>query len=383
MNFRDYLTDNVLQFWLENSLDYEYGGIFTQLDRNGTIYGTEKNVWFQGRALWTFSKAYNKIEKRKEYIKAAENIYKFLNRCTDIDGRMFFTVTREGLPIQKRRYFFSEAFAAIGCAEYYKACKNEEVWEAAKKYFEMACRVFYKNELTTPKYTNLNMKSLSPAMIMLSTAQVMASTGKDSGKFKSVQSDTAKRVAEGGFLNEKLGVLLENTAENGGFCDTPAGRLVNPGHSLETAWFLMYEGCLSGNKSLNEAGKKIIDFTMPRGLDKNHGGIIAFADALGKPATALEWDMKLWWPQCEGIIANKMAYMLFGEEKYNADYKMLLDYAFKNFEDKENMEWYGYLHYDNTPSTYIKGNIFKGPFHLPRMLMILDILEKTGDITEI
>lgn len=383
MNFKNYLTENVLKFWLENSIDSENGGIFTQLDRKGQLYGTEKSVWFQGRALWVFSKAYNSIEKRKEYLDAAKNIYNFLGRCTDTDGRMFFTVTKEGLPIQKRRYFFSETFAAIGCAEYYKACKEEQVWNDAKKYFDMACRVFYNNELTTPKFTNLNMKALSPVMIMLSTAQIMSSVEKENEKYKSVRSDMADRVINGGFLNEKSGALLENVSENGDFCNTPTGRLVNPGHSLEAAWFLMYEGCLGKNQSLIEAGKKITDLTMPLGWDKEHGGIIAFTDVLGKPATALEWDMKLWWPQCEAIIANKMAHMIFLDEKYNENYNMLLDYAFENFDDKENHEWYGYLHYDNTPASYIKGNIFKGPFHLPRMLMILDTLESTGDILKI
>lgn len=383
MNFKNYLTENILKFWIENSIDFENGGIFTQLDRKGQLYGTEKSVWFQGRALWVFSKAYNSIEKRKEYLDTAKNIYNFLSRCTDTDGRMFFTVTKEGLPIQKRRYFFSETFAAIGCAEYYKACKEEQVLNDAKKYFEMACRVFYKNELTTPKFTNQNMKALSPVMIMLSTAQIMSSVEKENEKYKSVRSDMADLVINGGFLNEKAGALLENVSENGDFCDTPTGRLVNPGHSLEAAWFLMYEGCLEKNQSLIEAGKRITDLTMPLGWDKEHGGIIAFTDVLGKPATALEWDMKLWWPQCEAIIANKMAYMIFGEEKYNKNYNMLLDYAFDNFEDKENREWYGYLHYDNTPASYIKGNIFKGPFHLPRMLMILDTLESIGDILKI
>lgn len=383
MNFKSYLTDNVLDFWLKNSLDFENGGIFTQLDRSGEVYGTEKSGWFQGRALWVFSKAYNTIEKKKEYLDAAQNIYRFLDKCTDTDGRMFFIVSKDGTPIQKRRYYFSETFAAIGCAEYYKACRDPKVWEDAKRYFDMACKVFYGEVPTTPKFTNLNLKALSPVMIMLSTAQVMASVDEDADKYKAIASDMAKRIVNGGFINTELGALLENVSEDGTFCDTPTGRLVNPGHSLEAAWFLMYEGVLSKNQELINIGKDIIDFTMPRGIDKKHGGIIAFTDVLGKPATALEWDMKLWWPQCEAIIANKMAYMLFGEEKYNENYKTLLDYAFKNFEDKENGEWYGYLHYDNTPSTYIKGNIFKGPFHLPRMLMILELLDSTGDVSGI
>ena len=101
MNFKEYLTNDVLPFWLEHAIDEEYGGIFTQLERDGTLYGTEKSVWFQGRALWTFSKAYNLVDQNEEYLAAAKKIYSFIPRCTDTDGRMFFTVTSEGQEIQK------------------------------------------------------------------------------------------------------------------------------------------------------------------------------------------------------------------------------------------------------------------------------------------
>jgi N-acylglucosamine 2-epimerase len=35
--------------------------------------------------------------------------------------------------------------------------------------------------------------------------------------------------------------------------------------------------------------------------------------------------------------------------------------------DREYGEWFGYLHRDGTVSTTLKGNGWKGPFHLPRM----------------
>lgn len=144
---------------------------------------------------------------------------------------------------------------------------------------------------------------------------------------------------------------------------------------MEAAWFLMSEGELHGNQAAFLAAKKIIDFTMPIGWDESHGGIIAFADVMGKPCAQLEWDMKLWWPQCEAIIANALAYRYFGEEKYKRNYDMLLNYVFTYMADKECGEWYGYLHYDNSVSHTLKGNVFKGPFHLPRMLLLLSALE--------
>lgn len=377
MDFKKYLTDNVLDFWLKNSIDIEYGGIFTNLDQKGELYSEEKSVWFQGRALWVFSKAYNLIEKKPEYLEAARKIYEFLPKCTDTDGRMFFITTRDGGEVQKRRYFFSETFAAIGCAEFYKMTGEREAWEMAVKYFDMAMKVYSDPSLTTPKFNvkNRPLKALSPIMIMLATAEVMESAGENSEYYAEIAKKFTREILDGGFINEEVGALLESVNLDGSFSDTPAGRTVNPGHSLEAAWFLMSEGVLRNDDDVLKAAKNIIDLTMPIGWDKKNGGIIAFTDILGKPAGALEWDMKLWWPQCEAMIANKLAWILFGEEKYKDNYEKILDYAFKYFEDSENGEWYGYLHYDNTPSHTLKGNIFKGPFHLPRMLMMMHICD--------
>jgi len=142
----------------------------------------------------------------------------------------------------------------------------------------------------------------------------------------------------------------------------------------------MAEGLLTDNQKAIDAAKKIIDITLPLGIDKKHGGIIAFTDLKGLPPVQLEWDMKLWWPQCEAMIALRLAYLVFKEEKYNDLYLELQKYCEKYFIDNKNGEWYGYLHYDNTVSTTLKGNIFKGPFHIPRLYMIMASMDETNSI---
>jgi len=371
---RKYLLENVLPFWLDNAIDDEFGGILTCLDREGKIYGYEKSVWFQGRALYIFSSAYNYVEKNDKFLNAAKKIYDFLPLCGDETGRMYFTVTREGKEIQKRRYYFSETFAAIGCAEYYLATGDEEAKEKAEMYFDIAYDIYSGKVKTEPKFNpdNAPYKALSPAMIMLSTSQVLRKLNKE--KYDKIAKETVKEIKE--HWTDKG--LLENVSTEGEFSDTPTGRIVNPGHSLEAAWFLMAEGIYQNDDELKKFGKDIIDISMKLGL--SDGGIIAFCDCLGQPASALEWDMKLWWPQCEAIIANRLCYEIFKEEKYLEDYNKLKDYAFEKFADKECGEWYGYLHYDNTVANTLKGNIFKGPFHLPRMLMIIDKIENGEDL---
>lgn len=379
MNYGNDLINNILPFWLKDAIDTKNGGIFTSLDREGNIYGREKSVWFQGRALWVFAKAYNVIEKRPEYLKAAKCIYDFLPKCTDTDGRMFFTVTEDGRELQKRRYYFSETFAAIGCAEYYKATGDKNVLADAEKYFDVAYECFCGKRELQPKFKNMHTKALSPVMIMLSTAQVMRSMNSERTEY---YNDIAKKcldeILDGGFLKEHA--LLESVSLNGEFVDSPNGRIVNPGHSMEAAWFIMAEGLVTGNSRAVSEAKRIIDITLPLGWDEKHGGIIAFTDACGKPPVQLEWDMKLWWPQCETMIAARLAYQTFGEEKYKKLYEDTREYCKKYFVDEEHGEWYGYLHYDNTPSTTLKGNIFKGPFHIPRLYMIMAIMDEEAGI---
>lgn len=43
-------------------------------------------------------------------------------------------------------------------------------------------------------------------------------------------------------------------------------------------------------------------------------------DGREKPPVALKWDMKLWWPQYEAMIANKYAFSFTGKENYQ-DFK--------------------------------------------------------------
>ena len=130
----------------------------------------------------------------------------------------------------------------------------------------------------------------------------------------------------------------------------------------------------------NDLINSILPFWHAHALDRKNGGIYAFVDAEGKPPIQLEWDMKLWWPQCETLIALRLAAKLFDSAEYKAEYDELVKYCERHFVDGEYGEWYGYLHYDNSPSTTLKGNIFKGPFHIPRLYMIMATMDRYGSI---
>ena len=146
-SYRKELVDNILPFWLEHGMDKVNGGIYTALDRDGSLLDTDKSVWFQGRALWTFCAAYEQIEKKTEYLEAARSLIDFIEaHCFDSDGRMFFKVTSDGRPVVKRlRYFFSETFAIIGFATYSRITGDLSYRDKAFKLLE-----FVEHIRTTP-----------------------------------------------------------------------------------------------------------------------------------------------------------------------------------------------------------------------------------------
>ena len=78
--------------------------------------------------------------------------------------------------------------------------------------------------------------------------------------------------------------------------------------------------------------------------------------------------MKFWWPQSETIIASLYAYLATGDDMYLERHKLISDWTYSHFPDPEGSEWFGYLHRDGTPAQMAKGNLYKGPFHVPRMM---------------
>ena len=366
--YRSDLLDDIMPFWMEHGLDRVNGGVYTCLDRDGRLMDSTKSVWFQGRFGFICAYAYNHIEQRPEWLEASLSCIQFLeNHCVDADGHKFFTVTVEGEGIQKRRYVFSECFCAMAMAEYAKATGSREYAEKALKEFQNIRRMMATPGFLPPK-TTVAGRSHSITMMLINVAvivkQVISHPDLDT------QVESSLYDIEHYFMHPEFEALLESVTPDGGLIDTIAGRVINPGHCIETAWFIME--CAKGRADrdhLNEVALRILDWSWKWGWDEQYGGIINFKDCKNFPPQDYSQDMKFWWPQCETIIASLYAYRISGDEKYLEMHRLANEWAFKHFKDTEYPEWYGYLHRDGTVAQPAKGNIFKGPFHIPRMLI--------------
>lgn len=368
--YRADLTDNILPFWLEHGLDRRHGGVYTCLDRQGNLMDPTKSVWFQGRFAFVCSFAYNQVERRPEWLDAARLTLDFMDRhCFDNDGRMYFEVAADGTPLRKRRYVFSESFAAIAMAEYALATGNRAYAEKALRIFKDMRRFLSTPGLLEPKYLPaFQAQGHSITMILINVASRLKKVVDDPELDR--QIDESLFRLKNHFLHPEFKALLETVGPSGEFIDTCAGRTINPGHCIETAWFLMDVAADRGaDQNLIDLALNILDWSWDWGWDDAYGGIINFRDCRNLPVQDYSQDMKFWWPQTEAVIASLYAYKLTGNTRYLERHRQVSEWAYGHFPDAEYGEWYGYLHRDGTVAQPAKGNLFKGPFHIPRMMI--------------
>ncbi|MBS0664598.1 MAG: AGE family epimerase/isomerase [Verrucomicrobia bacterium] len=372
--YRDGLLLDVLPFWLRHGWDRQHGGVITGLDRVGRIVETDKAMWFQGRAAWMYATTYLTVERRPEWLEFAASCLDFIRRHgRAADGKMYFTVTREGRPLRMRRYVYSECFAAIAFAAHAKATGDARSAEDAAAAWATYLHHTFTPGVMPPKTDPATrpMQGVAPRMITMVTAQELrAHLGevRVGGATCTEWIDRAIGEIERYFLKPDLQVLLEVAGPNGEFLDHFDGRQLNPGHAIEAAWFILHEAKHRGrDPRLVRLGTTILDWMWARGWDSAHGGMLYHIDALGRPLQEYWHDMKFWWPHNETIIATLLAWQLTGDAKYLDWHRQVHDWAYAHFPDREHGEWYGYLHRDGTVSTQLKGGTWKGPFHLPRM----------------
>ena len=369
---RNGLLNDTIPFWMTHGMDWQFGGLRNFLDADGSVYNDDKAVWQTGRFGWITAFLYNEVEQRDEWLQASKACNEFLDKhCFDAEGRMFFEVTRDGKPLRRRRYAYSETFCIMARSEYARATGDNAWANKARELFDRLLSYYHGPNFLPPKYdTNTRpMRSHGETMVVLALIQQLRRNG-ESPKYNEV-ADRSFRDVRDLFLHREKRALLETVGPNGEFIDTPMGRTVNPGHAIETAWFLMSEARHRGNMpEVIETACTILDWSLKLGWDEKHGGIRYFGDIDGKPCEQYEHDMKLAWPHNEALVACLMAYTLTKNAKYLQWYERVHEWAYARFPDKRHGDWFKYLHFDGSLASTRKGSHWVSCFHLPRQQFV-------------
>jgi N-acylglucosamine 2-epimerase len=376
--YKEALLNNVIDFWTKNSLDKEYGGYFTCLDRQGKVYDTDKFIWLQCRQVWMFSALFNRLEKKSQWLDIAKLGADFLAKNgMDESGNWYFSLDRKGKPLIAPYNIFSDCFAAMAFSQYSLASGDEKAKNIALNTYQNILR---RKSNPKGRYT----KAIAGArpMITMAVPMILANLSLELEWLLTPQQldsalDMCVNEVLGLFYDKQLGLLLENVAPDGEKLDCFEGRLINPGHSIEAMWFLMDIGRRRNDKALINKCCDIMFKTLKYGWDEKYGGIFYFMDAHGHPAQQLECDQKLWWVHLETLVALIMAYANTGKEEYWLWFRKIHDYAWEHFADRQYGEWFGYLNRQGEVLLQAKGGKWKGCFHVPRAFLLCYIeLEK-------
>jgi len=374
-SYKDELFENVIPFWEKHSVDSEYGGYFTCLDREGNVYDTDKFIWLQARQVWTFSMLYNRHEKKSQWLDVATRGADFLSRNgRDEAGNWYFALNRQGEPLVQPYSIFSDCFAAMAFSQYWLACGDPNAGDIALSTYRNILR---RKDNPKGRYSKVvagtrPLKALGLPMILANLSLEMEGLLEER-ELNTVLEACVDEVMTG-FLDKELGLLFENVSPNGSHPDCFEGRLINPGHGIEAMWFVMEIARRKDNQELINRTVDVILSTLDFAWDKDYGGIFYFLDVRGKPPLQLEWDQKLWWVHLEALVGLAMGYRATGREECRRWFETVHEYTWNHYPDPAYGEWFGYLNRRGERLLQLKGGKWKGCFHVPRALYLCHVL---------
>ena len=410
----DHLNQQVVPFWLEHGVDWEHGGIYTFMRDDGTLVKRDKSIISNTRALWSFSALACRSEDADQLRQAADGIYGFLMaNGRDEKGYWNFLVDEEGHTLIGEQSIITDAFALYALVEYYRLSGKQEALDAARQTYHSCWERLsrpgtYKTVLyPTPKGMKAHREAMQFSLMFFEL-------GRELGDEEILERALAfSDDILNNFYRKDRRVLLEYIGLDNEARDTPEGRVMVPGHAIESLWFQIH---IRSSRELDDpaAARRAAEamrFCIEKGWDPDFGGIFLGIDADGKYPPYWHFaDTKRWWVLCEALCGVLLAYEQIREDWCLQWYWKIHDWTFSHFPDREHGEWIQNLDREGrpllqskvSPSTVPPGKVpestpdpdssagvkelasqsgaseqwinydlyIKDPFHLPRALIV-------------
>jgi N-acylglucosamine 2-epimerase len=368
-NYTAELLDRTVPFWLTYGLDRKNGGICTCISDQGEVLSTDKYMWSQLRAIWTFSALYNHIEHRQEFLDAAEQIFAFVKKYgRDEQGNWLFLISQDGRPLQRATSIYADGFAIYGFTEFAQATGNPEAVQLGREAYANVQRKLSQpgSYPTAPLPIPAGAKAHGISMIFSVVFDELGHHLKDPAII-GAGLEHANEVMDV-YRRPEFRRLYEFARLDNTLMETAPGRVVNPGHAIESMWFMIHIYQRRHDTVRVRQAIEAIQWHIELGWDPEYGGIVLARDAAGSHWERFA-DAKIWWPHTEALYALLLAYELTKEDWCLEWFERVDDYAFSHFPVPHYGEWIQNLDRQGQKMDATVGLPVKDPFHLSRALI--------------
>ena len=366
-DLRQHLLTQVLPFWERHSVDNDYGGFITHLDRSGTITDyTEKFLVMQTRMTYSFA-AGAQLGGPREWLNFAEQGAVFLLqhfRDREHDG-WYWSTTRQGAPRQLAKRTYGHAFAAYALAEYARIAGHRRALAAAIHTWGLISTHLWDTQhqgVIEACDQTWNQTDRSHTMgTHLHTLEALLALHEASGEERFwPHVRTICDLICGQMVEPKHRCGLEKFHPDWTHNADLSRNLVDYGHNCEAAWLLLRAHGREHNPTYRDTARSFLDYVLHYGLDTTHGGVFSHGP-LGQPASVRE---KVWWVQTEAIVAFLLAYIILQESRYLDAFRSVVDFSLHHLHDADHGEWYASTYEDGTPRDTRKGFEWKAAYHV-------------------
>lgn len=377
--YEKHICEDIMPFWDARCIDKENGGYLTCFDREGNLTDDKKYIWFQGRQLYVYALLYQEVDKKTEWLRNARWGFEYLiEKAYAGKGRWNYLLDKNKNVLSGTISIFSDFHVIQGIAQYLQIEDNPVGLDILKESFEVLEQNMFQAD-----FKEIYENTWSPELIwhdMYLTCLATVETCTEVlgiGRTEHLLKECVNKIQHW-FAKDDYGVIFEAvTRDNHVKLELPQGRFINPGHMFESAWFCMKAGELLDNREITERAFIMVDWANRVGEDQEWGGIISYADALGKEPkpidwfkeTNSQWHEKVWWPNAEALVCYAIAYQESKDIKYLDMFERQHHYCKEHFYDNLYGEWYERTKRDGTIANDAKGTPWKCAFHLVRALV--------------
>lgn len=395
---REHLETGLLPFWLNNSIDREFGGYTTSFDRDGLpAADTDKYIVTQTRMIWGFSTAYRYYKDKKFLAAAAQGVDFLIQYFWDNQqGGWYWKVNRSGKCLDAGKVVYGQIFAIYALSEYTMATEDVRGLEYAKQTFDLLQKYctdttyggYYENlerdwMLSGAGFEGGDIKSLDIHMhIMEAYTNLYLCSHEEihKRKLKEVIEVIVDRMMdmEAGCgrnqFNRAFEVRPPRNIRRTWNAEREVGEALDKeidstsyGHNLEFVWLLQWAQKTIGEEKeeYDILSRKLLEHCLQYGYDKELGGVFRDGPHQGKP---LVRD-KEWWQNCEVLVGFLEGYERFADVRYREAFQQTWQFISKFMINHTVGEWKQLLNCQGEEIIGNIGNPWKGMYHTGRAMM--------------